>query len=336
MQQERNYSIDLLKTILAFLIVLHHSPSPFHDTMQPITTCAVPTFFMISGFLIFRKEISFKRIMKNAIRIMKIFLGALLIFYIWFWIRHEELYIPNFKDICLMVFANNEPLSGHLWYLMAYAYALIVIAIFTLKGKMQYLKYIAIIGLVLYFLFDIWHIYCNVPKYLTLVYCFRNFFFTAIPMMFIGSTVVDRNSIRTKTIAVWLIFFSICAWVEMNSFHVNHIADVYFFTIPLSFFLFSLFVNCKIRKPNILTKCGEKYSFILYARYIYWERFRHIDQNSHYCSASANIYFIASHNNLWRNSRFMLVFKISQEYYSYCLLDPFRRQIILFKSIQYL
>ncbi|MFQ9797341.1 MAG: acyltransferase family protein [Bacteroides uniformis] len=51
MQQERNYSIDLLKTILAFLIVLHHSPSPFHDTMQPITTCAVPTFFMISGFL---------------------------------------------------------------------------------------------------------------------------------------------------------------------------------------------------------------------------------------------------------------------------------------------
>lgn len=264
MQQERNYSIDLLKTILAFLIVLHHSPSPFHDTMQPITTCAVPTFFMISGFLIFRKEISFKRIMKNAIRIMKIFLGALLIFYIWFWIRHEELYIPNFKDICLMVFANNEPLSGHLWYLMAYAYALIVIAIFTLKGKMQYLKYIAIIGLVLYFLFDIWHIYCNVPKYLTLVYCFRNFFFTAIPMMFIGSTVVDRNSIRTKTIAVWLTFFSICAWVEMNSFHVNHIADVYFFTIPLSFFLFSLFVNCKIRKPNILTKCGEKYSLYIY------------------------------------------------------------------------
>ena len=129
---------------------------------------------------------------------------------------------------------------------------------------MQYLKYIAIIGLVLYFLFDIWHIYCNVPKYLTLVYCFRNFFFTAIPMMFIGSTVVDRNSIRTKTIAVWLIFFSICAWVEMNSFHVNHIADVYFFTIPLSFFLFSLFVNCKIRKPNILTKCGEKYSLYIY------------------------------------------------------------------------
>ena len=202
--------------------------------------------------------------MKNAIRIIKIFCWALLIFYIWFWIRHEEPYIPNFKDICLMVFANNEPLSGHLWYLMAYAYALITIAIFALKSKIQYLKHIAIIGLVLYFLFDIWHIYCNIPKYLTLVYCFRNFFFTAIPMMFIGTIVSDRSSVRIRTITAWLIFFSICAWVEMNCFHVNHIADMYFFTIPLSFSLFFLFVNCKIRKPNILTKCGEKYSLYIY------------------------------------------------------------------------
>lgn len=264
MYLERNYSIDFLKTILAFLIVLHHSPSPFHEYLQPITTCAVPAFFMISGFLIFRKEISFKRIMKNAIRIMKIFCWALLVFYIWFWIRHGEPYIPDLKDICLMVFANNEPLSGHLWYLMAYAYALLIIAILAQKGKIQWLKYMAIIGLVLYFLFDIWHIYYNIPKYLTLVYCFRNFFFTAIPMMFIGTIGIEVDSARFKTIVTLLIVFSICALIEMNSFHVNHIADVYFFTIPLSFSLFFLFANCKIRKPNMLTKCGERYSLYIY------------------------------------------------------------------------
>lgn len=247
MQQERNYSIDLLKIVLAFLIVLHHSPSPFHDIIKPITTCAVPCFFMISGFLIFRKEISFKRIMKNAIRIIKIFCWALLVFYIWFWIRHGELYVPNLKDICLMVFANNEPLSGHLWYLMAYAYALTIIAILAQKSKIQWLKYIAIFGLVLYFLFDIWHIYYNIPQYLTLVYCFRNFFFTAIPMMYIGTIMSKWNSARTKTIVTLLIALSICALVEMNIFHVNHIADVYFFTIPLSFLMFFSFVNCKIK-----------------------------------------------------------------------------------------
>lgn len=264
MLQERNYSIDLLKIILAFLIVLHHTPAPFHDVIQPITTCAVPTFFMISGFLIFRKEISFKRIMKNAVRIMKIFCWALLIFYIWFWMRHGEPYVPNLKDICLMIFVNNEPLSGHLWYLMAYAYALIIIAMLELKGKIQWLRYIAISGLVLYFLFDIWHIYYNVPKYLTLVYCFRNFFFTAIPMMFVGTMILKLNPFRTRIIVTLLIVFSICALIEINKFHVNHIADVYFFTIPLSFILFSLFVKCEIRKPNLFTKWGEKHSLYIY------------------------------------------------------------------------
>lgn len=260
----RNYSIDFLKIILAFLIVLHHSPSPFHDIMQPITTCAVPTFFMISGFLIFARKISFKRIMKNAIRIMKIFCWALLVFYIWFWIRHGEPYVPNLKDICLMVFANNEPLSGHLWYLMAYAYALIIIAILAQKDKNQWLKYMAIIGLALYFLFDIWHIYYNVPKYLTLVYCFRNFFFTAIPMIFIGKVTKKRESLRIWVIILLVIIFGFCALVEMNCFHVNHIADVYFFTIPLSFSLFLLFVNCELKKTNILVLCGEKYSLYIY------------------------------------------------------------------------
>ena len=264
MQQERNYSIDLLKIILAFLIVLHHSPSPFHDIMQPITTCAVPAFFMISGFLIFRKEISFERLMKNAIRITKIFCWSLLVFYIWFWIRHEEPYIPNLKDICLLVFVNNEPLSGHLWYLMAYVYTLIILAILVQKKKIQWFKYISIIGLIIYFLFDIWHIYYNVPKYLTLVYCFRNFFFTAIPMMFIGTVLLKRKPLSTWTIVAQIIVFSICALVEINSFHVNHIADVYFFTIPLSFTLLLLFVNCRIRKQNMLARWGEKYSLYIY------------------------------------------------------------------------
>lgn len=244
---------------------MHHTPSPFHDFIQPITTCAVPAFFMISGFLIFSKEVYFKRIWKSALRIAKIFCWSLLVFYIWFWIRHGEPYVPQFKDICLMVFANNEPLSGHLWYLMAYAYALVIIAILALKDKLHWLKYLAVTSLVLYFLFDIWHIYYDVPKYLTLVYCFRNFFFTAIPMMFIGGGVTKKKgSLRIWAIILLIIIFCFCALVEMNCFHVNHIADVYFFTIPLSFSLFLLFVNCELKKPNILTLCGEKYSLYIY------------------------------------------------------------------------
>ena len=72
----RNYSLDMLKFLLSFVIVIHHSPAPFQDFIQPLTTCAVPTFFMISGYLIFSREITTQRIMRNAKRILSIFGGG--------------------------------------------------------------------------------------------------------------------------------------------------------------------------------------------------------------------------------------------------------------------
>lgn len=266
MTRDRNYSLDLLKFILAFLIVLHHTPSHFHDILQPITTCAVPTFFMVSGFLLIGRDGVFtpQRTMKNAVRITKIFCWALVIFYIWNWIRHGEPYIPSSKDIFLLVFANNEPVAGHLWYLMAYAYALLIITLLARNGNTQGLKRLAVVSLTLYFVFDIWHIYCNVPKYLTLVYCFRNFFFTAIPMIFIGTLISRCDSLKPRAIIALIVISSMGALVEMNIFYVNHIADVYFFTIPLSCLMVLLFLNCKISKPNMLTRCGEMYGLYVY------------------------------------------------------------------------
>lgn len=267
MQQERNYSLDLLKIILAFLVVLHHSPSPIHDIMWPITSCAVPSFFMISGYFLFGKEISYNRMMKRAIRITKIFCWSLLIFYICFWVRHEEPYIPNLKDICLLVFVNSVPFGLHLWYLTAYIYALIILAILARKNKILWFGYISIVGLLLYFMLDIWHIYYNVPRFLTLIYCTRNFFFTAIPMMSLGAMVSNwkPDSGKTKWIVASLIVFSICAVIEANTFHLNnHIGDYFFFTIPVSFSLLMLFLNCEIRKQNVLAKWGARYSLFIY------------------------------------------------------------------------
>lgn len=261
----RNYSLDILKFILAFLIVIHHTPSPFHDFIQPLTTCAVPTFFMISGYLIFCREINTKRILKNAARILKIFGWSLLLYYIWYWIRHSEPYMPNVKDIILFVFANNEPVSGHLWYLTAYAYALFLIAFLAYKNRIRWLQYIAILGLVGYFVFDIWHIYDDVPKYLTLVYCFRNFFFTAIPMIYIGSVVrCWRINVKRPLLIFLLGIFTALAIIEINSLHLNHIADVYFMTIPVTVVLFKLFTYFSIYKPNLIATCGERYSLYIY------------------------------------------------------------------------
>lgn len=268
----RNYSLDTLKFILAFIIVIHHTPSPFHDFIQPLTTCAVPTFFMISGYLIYggnNGKLNVQRIYKNAIRIIKIFSWSLLLYYIWYWVWHAEPYIPNIKDIMLFVFANNEPISGHLWYLTAYSYALFLITFLESKYRghrgRKWFKYFAIAGLSLYYVFDIWHIYYKIPKYLTLVYCFRNFFFTAIPMIYIGSLVRERHiSISHPVLIVLLGLFMALAISEVNTMHLNHIADVYFMTIPVAVLLLLIFTGIHVYKPNLLATCGEKYSLYIY------------------------------------------------------------------------
>lgn len=261
----RNYSLDMLKFLLAFLIVIHHSPSPFHDFIQPLTTCAVPVFFMISGYLIFSKEIIAPRIYKNAVRILKIFGGAIILFYLWYWIRHSDPYIPTVKDMMLFVFVNNEPLSGHLWYLAAYAYALFLLAFFASKNKVQWFRYVAIIGLIMYFILDAVHIYKDMPKALTLVYCTRNFFFTAIPMMWIGALVQKQKPQISKAYLYLALFLlGACAIIEMDYISVNHIADVFFFTIPVAITLFLIFQSTFVQKPNFIAVAGEKYSLYIY------------------------------------------------------------------------
>lgn len=52
MEKERNHSIDALRLLCAFFVVtLHYHPSSW-NFITPITYCAVPIFFMISGYLL--------------------------------------------------------------------------------------------------------------------------------------------------------------------------------------------------------------------------------------------------------------------------------------------
>ena len=56
----RNYSIDTLKFICAFLVIFIHTPQPdvYYIAITPISRCAVPIFFMISGYYTFGKKIT--------------------------------------------------------------------------------------------------------------------------------------------------------------------------------------------------------------------------------------------------------------------------------------
>ena len=83
----RNYSIDILKFVCACLIVFIHTIDwQFYQEFLPLTRCAVPCFFIISGYLLFDKEqgrIIPERLKRNIIHIGKILLWTTL-FYLVF------------------------------------------------------------------------------------------------------------------------------------------------------------------------------------------------------------------------------------------------------------
>lgn len=52
----RNYSFDVLKLFLSLLVVFIHIHVPWRDFILPLTRCAVPCFFMISGFFLYNMD----------------------------------------------------------------------------------------------------------------------------------------------------------------------------------------------------------------------------------------------------------------------------------------
>lgn len=50
---KRLYNIDSLKFLCAFLVVLIHMHTPYQESIMPLTRCAVPCFFIISGYMYF-------------------------------------------------------------------------------------------------------------------------------------------------------------------------------------------------------------------------------------------------------------------------------------------
>lgn len=48
---ERNHSIDALRIFAACGVIALHVASPSYIISEPLARCAVPLFFMISGYL---------------------------------------------------------------------------------------------------------------------------------------------------------------------------------------------------------------------------------------------------------------------------------------------
>ena len=272
--KERNYGMDKLKFICAFLVVCIHSPLPgiCGAIMVPIARIAVPIFFMISGYY---SKNEFPK--KQVIKILKLILISNIIYFLFnlfcsFFKGNIDSYLYNvfnLKALFEFLFFNSSSVSEHLWYLNALLYTLIIVGFLADKinfKKIYFIIPILLIGDLIFGKYSLAIFNTEIPY----IYV-RNFLFVGIPYFLLGKLMFNyKNKLNFENNYLILIFLSIIFMfttliekIILVQHGVNATRDHYISTTFLAVTVFLLFNNY-MNKKSFLSIMGKKYSTFIY------------------------------------------------------------------------
>lgn len=270
----RNHSIDILKFICSILVVFIHTGWRYRNEFLPVTRCAVPCFFIISGYLLFDKEkqtIKPERLKRNIFHVIKISFWATLFFIAWKELllitSYGHIWIPSIKSLKKMVFLNVNPFGGHLWYLFAYLYVLLIIMLVNKYNKWKQLYFLVPLLLAPHIILLLSN------QNLSYVYV-RNFLFTGLPFFAIGTIIKSKSNInvnkniRNKVILITcIILFSITSLLERSfllSMGKPAVRELYISSVILAICLFLLALSFESKQKTWFSDIGEKDSLYIY------------------------------------------------------------------------
>ena len=179
--------------------------------------------------------------------------------------------IFSFKKIVKLIFFNESPFAGHLWYLNALLYVLIIMYIVDKLKVRKFLYYTIPVFLLIDLIFGKYSMLLfgqQIPYILV-----RNFLFVGLPYFLIGNLIYDNKeklttTFTTKKIVFILIFFAITTLVEkyiLVTANLNATRDHYISTTFLSIFMLLLFIKIPmVKNNNVLATIGKKYSLHIY------------------------------------------------------------------------
>lgn len=258
--------LDFLKICMAYLVVLRHCGQSYFEMdslyFLAITNClstiAVPMFFVISGFLFFRKEASRERLAKQVKRIFRLY-SVWTIIYLPLIIRNmvnnDELNIRGvLKFFQTLLFDGSY---YHLWFLPSLVFALCMIVIMR---KMLGSRLTVGIALILFIVGVLGDSYLQIFKssigifyagYRKLFLTTRNGFFCGSLFVAIGSLLADYeggiSKIKNKLVLVYGILVSLSLLggesILLQTLIGPHINNMLFATIPVVVLLFLLFMR---------------------------------------------------------------------------------------------
>ena len=277
MLRDRADNIDILKAICASLIVCIHVPIPGRvgAYFTALTRIAVPIFFMITGYF-YSDTVARHKEKRQIKKIFSLVIEANMLFFIWNItldvLRRENVvtYVQKLftgKSILKFLALNESPLAGHLWYLGAILYVLVVVLLMDRVNCRKILYYLTPVLLIADLVFG---------KYSLLIFhrefpyiLVRNFLCVGIPYFCIGNFIREKvcsEKWNKKVFQVLIVVFAITSLAErfvLVNAGLNATRDHYLSTtfLAICLFVYTLKSNWHNKK---LAAIGRNYSTWLY------------------------------------------------------------------------
>lgn len=276
----RTYSIDMIKGWAALSIVCLHctNSDAFDSVIHLIGRMAVPMFFIITGYFL-PTMLGSGRLHKHIIKILKIFVYSVLLYLLLLCVEglikgdiaSKLSNVINSTNVLQLLLLGRNPFNvngGHLWFLIAEFYVLIVLYFYTKHWRIERLfKYIPILFFIGYILSSI----TDIPR----IY-YQNWLFIGLPYILLGSYIYrnkDKVSSTKFYFTILLIVFSIIYALEIGSYSLLNLPvhrEHYLSIIPLV----AIILIWASKYPNIgkdwaITSIGKNLSLYIYIIHFY-------------------------------------------------------------------
>lgn len=260
---QRNFSIDIVKTFAALLVICIHTgyPSVVGDYVVAFCRVAVPLFLLVSGYY-YQNIIAKKKITVYYKKVLGLTFFSSIFYFI---VSDKKLdYLITFRWDKMLIF--NFPIAGdHLWYLFSLINVLVILSIcYKIRDRLFYL---------IPFLFIGNYILSFFPKF----WLYRNSLFTSLLYFLLGMYIYKHNKsifvlCKKKTLVYFFVIGLILQCLEVFLYKywgLIYVRDHYLMTSLLSVVIFSYALVVKTQKENILSVIGKKYSAYIYILHIF-------------------------------------------------------------------
>ena len=240
-----------------------------------LTRVAVPIFFMITGYF-YSDTVARHKEKRQIKKIFSLVVEANLLFFLWNIaldiIKRDSIMsymqsVFNGKKLLKFLILNESPLAGHLWYLGAILYVLVIIFLMDKLNCRKLLYYLTPVLLILDLIFgkySLLFLHREFPYIMV-----RNFLYVGIPYFCIGNLIRERQCSEkwNKKVLRWAIaIFSVTSLMErlaLENGGLNATRDHYISTTFLAICLFVYVLKSNWSNKS-LAAIGRNYSTWIY------------------------------------------------------------------------